>query len=214
MSTLRDSRYEATFSLPRTPTEVWAALQLEQDGQPLWLTPFPNLQPDRPTAEIVETQPMQRIVADKVSEPCKGTRISVSLEPESGGTRITLAQAGFPDYLQDMLDVIQLGGDQIVADLALYLDRGVVLCRHALPWAFCGLVTRDVATGLEISAVLPGGFGERIGLEPGDRLLTLGGAPLFTRQCLNTLMRVLQSGTEVEASWVRERNLMRATATL
>ena len=107
-----------------------------------------------------------------------------------------------------------MGGDQIATDLFLFLSRGVTLNRHSMPWAFSGLMVQESVAGLEVTVRVPGSFAERAAIMPGDVLLTLGGAPVFSQESLQTLLRVLESGSEVECSWLRGERVMSATATL
>ena len=127
----------------------------------------------------------------------------MTLESVDNGTRILVVQSGFPAWVKESLESFSIGGDQIIADLILFLERGVEISRHSMPWAFIGCTAREVATGLEVTAVMPGFSAERIGLVCGDLLMTLGGAPVFTQLCLQAICRVLRPGEEIHATWVR-----------
>ena len=105
-------------------------------------------------------------------------------------------------------------GNQIIADLVLFLERGIVISRHSMPWAFAGLTTQETGTGLEVASVMPGTFAEKVGLKPGDLLMTLGGAPVFTQLCLQAMMRVFKSGDKLTAQWVRGREMHNGEAIL
>lgn len=127
---------------------------------------------------------------------------------------MTVVQSGFPAWARASLESFTIGGNQIIADLLLYLDRGVLVARHSMPWAFAGFSAKEVGTGLEITAAFPGCFAEKAGLQEGDLLLTLNGAPVFTHEGLQGMLRVLEQGREIEATWVRGRELQRGTAPL
>ena len=208
-----EDRFEAEFLIKASRAEVWEALERTEDGTPLWLTAFPNMS-DGPVAEVIERDAPHRVLARKIAEPCRDTEISVVVEDADNGARVRVVQSGFPAFVQQALESFTYGGNQIVADLALYLERGVVLCRHALPWAFPGITTREVASGLEITGVMPGSYGERLGIEPDDLLLTLGGAPVFDHAGLQSLMRVFPAGSPLGAEWVRGAERLSATAVL
>jgi hypothetical protein len=208
-----EDRYEAEFLIRASQGDIWGALERTEQGQPLWLTAFPNLG-DGPTGELLEMEAPHRVRVRKVSEPCRDTEIAVVVEAEDNGCRVRVVQSGFPAFVKQALDMFTYGGDQIVADLALYLERGVVRCRHAMPWAFSGLVTRGAPSGLEVATVMPGSYAERVGLAPGDLLLTLGAAPVFDHAGLQTLMRVFPAGTSLRAEWVRGREECSGTAAL
>jgi S1-C subfamily serine protease len=125
-----------------------------------------------------------------------------------------VVQSGFPAWVKQALEDFTLGWEEIVADLAVYLKHGVRAGRHMASWASSGLVTKTVQGGLKVVAVAPGSFGERAGMQRGDLLITLGGAPMLNRLQHSTMMRACREGDEVEAVWARGRELMRATAIL
>jgi hypothetical protein len=146
--------------------------------------------------------------------PCEGTEIVVTMEHEPTGTKVTVVQSGFDlDFFAAHLDLLAVGWSHIVADVALFLERGVRGGRHERPWAMLGCTFRTAAAGLEVDDVW-GGFAERAGLAPGDVLLTVAGAPLVEPRELATVMRVFSTGDDLEATWARGDELQRATAAL
>jgi len=207
-------RYEATFVTERTPEEVWASLGVEGNGQPAWLTAWPRMPGFETTGEVIASETGRHLRVHKHSEPCKDSEIGITLRAVDGGTHILVEQSNLPEWVASAVDVFVRGGDQITADFVLYIERGVQISRHSLPWAFSGILAEDAPLGLAVTGIVPGCFGERAGLEKGDILLTLGGAPLFTRNCLETAMRLLSSGTEIECSWVRGSDILEARAEL
>lgn len=214
MGKFTDDRFEAEFVVDQTREEVWNQLEKTNEREPAWLSAFPRF-PDSPTTgEIIEKEAPHRIRAHKHSEPCKGTEIAITLESVNNGTRVLVVQSGFPAWVKDSLESFTIGGNQIIADLVLFVERGVEGSRHGMPWAFPGLTTKEVGTGLEIDTVMPGCFAEKAGLQPGDLLMTLNGAPVFTQLCLQAMMRVFKSGDQVDATWVRGRELQRGSGVL
>ena len=63
-----------------------------------------------------------------------------------------------------------------------------------------------------ITDVAQGGFGERAGLQKGDLLLTLRGIRVHDTQQLWTILALTEQGSTEEATWARDRELMRAKA--
>ncbi len=204
-----DDRYEAEFVLEQPVEQVWGSLAKQKKSDASWGLPGWGT-----TGSVIEVEAGVRLRVTKDTEPCKDTEIAVSLESVANGTKVLVVQSGFPVWVKSSLESFTIGGDQIIADLLLYLDRGVVLSRHSMPWAFAGFSAREVGAGLEITAAFPGSYAENVGLAPGDLLLTLGGAPVFTHLGLQAVLRVLQQGQETEATWVRGREMQRATASL
>lgn len=96
------------------------------------------------------------------------------MRPEQAGTgtRVTVVQSGFGPWLDRLRDTFETHWRQIVADLRLFLERGLTVPGTA--WgASLGADTRHTPTGLELTAVTPGGFADGAGMLPGDLLLTL-----------------------------------------
>lgn len=209
-----EDRFEAEFIIEQPLQAVWQSLEIKNDTEAAWLSAWPRMGDDKRTGEVVEVAAPHRVRVHKSSEPCKGSEIAITLESVDNGTRVMVVQSGFPAWVKLSLESFTIGGNQIVADLALFLQRGVVISRHSMPWAFAGFTTNVVDTGVEIASVMPGGYAERVGLEAGDLLMTLGGTPVFTQQCVQTMLRVFKAGQDLDASWVRDRELQQGSSLL
>ncbi len=209
-----EDRFEAEFVVNQSQEEVWDSLQKKGEVEAAWLSAWPRMPGFETTGEILEVEAPKSIRVLKVAEPCKGSEIAISLESVENGTKVLVVQSGFPAWVKESLESFEIGGNQIIADLILFLEHGVVISRHSMPWAFSGFTASEVDTGLEIRAVVPGFYAEKSGLQPGDLLMTLGGAPVFTQLCLQAMMRVFKQGDEIEATWVRNNELQRGTGAL
>ncbi len=209
-----DDRFEAEFEVDQSIEAVWEKLQQEGEHEARWLSAWPRFPGVEVTGEIVESIPPNSIRANKTSEPCKNSEIAISLESIDTGTRVLVVQSGFPAWVKESLESFVYGGNQIVADLILFIERGVVISRHNMNWAFPGLTCREVPTGLEVTNVLPGTFADKAGLKPNDLLMTLNGAPVFSNNELQALLRLLKNGDEVTAQWVSGSRLETGTANL
>lgn len=213
-----EDRFETTFAVQVPVEQVWRSIEdrrpeaatgsAEEDAKRWWLPGF------EASAVELEVEPGRRLRVRKDTQPCEGTEVVVTLEATDTGTRVTVVQSGFGAWFEAALDSLEIGWSQIVADLVLYLERGIIAARHLLPWAGFGCSVREVTTGLEVVDIYPGGFAEQAGLEAGDLLLTIGNAPVFTLRDFQSLMRVFRSGEKVEATWVRDRSRLSASAVL
>ncbi len=200
-------RFETTFSIAASPDVVWKRLD-QQDGEGHWLLPaFEAL------GEEIDVEAGSRLHVRKVTEPCAGSEIVIVLEHEASGTKVTVSQSGFPAWFAFATDAFAIGWRHIVADLALYLDRGVRGDRHARTWAMLGCSLLETTVGLEVIETMPGTLADKIGLVAGDVLLTVGGAPIVTRAELETMMRI-SGGEEVEVEWAHGDKKLAATGTL
>ncbi|HIG41411.1 MAG: hypothetical protein ABGY96_02710 [bacterium] len=214
MGEFRDNGYFAEFEIDQPVKKVWQMLQLRNDRQPAWLTAWPCLPGFQTTGEITNMEAESLITVHKHSEPCMDSEISVALVPAGNGTQVTVRQYKLPEWVKTAVPLFVLGGDQITADFILFLETGVEVSRHSMPWAFSGFTADECGSGLILTGVMPGLFGERLGLQSGDRLVTFGSAPVFTQWCVQALLRVLKSGDEVESTWIRDGKLLKGTATL
>ncbi len=208
MGTHVDGAYVAEFDVARPINEVWQVLAAKPGEDPAWMNCWPSMEDQAARGEVLEVRDERHLRLRKLTEPCADTLIEISLAECDAGTRVTVRQSELPDWALHSIDTFVLGGDQIAADLALLLDRGVQICRHGMPWSFAGLLAREVASGLEITMVLPGTWAQRVGLKSGDLLLTMGETPVFTLLCLQAMQRVNKTGDSVAATWVRDESVL------
>jgi hypothetical protein len=202
--------FETTFVVELAPAEVWEALTrrtVVADGKQHYVLPgFPSLVPlEVPGARCtpLEEKPERLLRVRKDHQPCEGTEIAVRLEQTGTGTRVTVVQSGFGAFLEILgRDTVFAHGHQIVNDLRLYIERGVTVAGTA--WGpFLGANPKQTPIGLEIESVQPASFAERVGLQPGDLLLTLRGVRIHDLQQLWTVLTLTDAAAPSEASWLR-----------
>jgi hypothetical protein len=206
-------RFEATFVVDVEKSEVWDALVREDRTEPggpqrLWLPAFPN-----GTAEVLEQRPEQLLRARKDQFPCEGTEIAIELESTETGTRVTVVQSGFGAAFEAMLNFLELGWAQIVADLIVFCGRGVVAGRHELPWRDLGFAVRPVPGGVEVAgAPAAESFGEKLSLQEGGLILVISSTPVSDLKEFTAIARALPIGSKVDAAWLRGRERMSGSA--
>jgi predicted metalloprotease with PDZ domain len=154
----------------------------------------------------------------KDEQPCAGTEIAVRLEHAGSGTRVTVVQSGFGPWLPDVIEMFGMVWNMIVADLKLYIERGITLKTHLFsepqPTANLGCSLEDNLTGLVVVTVNDDGFAARAGIQQGDLLVNLNGVRLLNGMQLLDLMRMCKAGDELNAVWARGRERMEATAAI
>lgn len=147
-----------------------------------------------------------------------GTReMRVEFAPTTGGTRITITHSGGPETPEGecALRATVHGSGESMADLQLYLRTGVPFRRHHHGLQCdLGLSLREVPAGLEVRAVQPGAFGERVGLMPGDLLVELDGASLYGFAEIAFFTKLRRAGDKARARWIREGALHEGEAEL
>ena len=210
--------FRKRFSVEVAPEEVWPALARKTDdhgqsasdsppGTQVWLPGWEM------TGEVLEVEPGRRLLLRKDAQPCKGTEILVELEHEGSGTVVTVVKSGFGAFFEAALKYLSIGADCIFADLALYLETGVLGHRHMNAWAVgLGADTQGTPGGLVVTRVQAGGFAERAGLQPGDRLLELAGASLTCTRDLTIALGTQRGVKETSLAWVRGREKHRSSA--
>jgi hypothetical protein len=197
--------FEATFVVQAPTQAVWDRLS-DREGD-LWRLPaFEGL------GEAMHVEPGQQLHVRKVTQPCAGTEIVIRLEHEGTGTKGTVVQSGFGAMWTFAADALEVGWRHILADLALYLERGVHGARHMRRWGNFGCVFTDTDFGLEVASTMGDSLAQRVGLAPGDILLAVAGAPVVTRAELESLLRVLPSGETVAVEWIRGDQKLEAKA--
>ena len=206
--------YRRSIQLAADPTSVWRAFT-DPAGLAAWhghaevfearsggRIRFRN--PGWPDVEGVVEQliPERRIRWRVLSDD---SQISESFSPRDGGTlvRIVHRPARGDERWAEQLPAIKLGWDESIADLALYLEHGVVMPRHMAEREHFGATTRDTTAGIVVVEVDSDGLAKRAGLKPGDLLLRVGRAPLFDRTDLLVLLREHPPGTAWEITYAR-----------
>lgn len=223
-------KYERTFVLTVPPERAWRAFTEPRELEAWWASEVHEFDArpggrlrvkvmDLPEYEgrVEEAEPGRRLRWTEGAGLLPGpTEVTVTFESVPEGTRVTVVQAGFGeggDWL-GQLESHSLGWNQCIADLQLHLRSGVRFSRMFTWKTSLGAATQDTPAGLEVLRVLPGTYAERVGLAPGDILLQLGSAPIFSRSDRWLIEREHAPGEELEAVFVRGQELHRAVASL
>jgi uncharacterized protein YndB with AHSA1/START domain len=222
--------FEATFVVDLALEDVWKAITVpspaaspraphtgaEAGPMRYLIAGFPAFGADHAPGTLateLEVDPGRLLRVNKDEEPCAGTEIAIVLENADNGTRVTVVQSGFGPWLASVRDTFEAHWQQIVHDLQLFIERGIRV--PGTVWgADLGAMSKQQPLGLEITAVTPGAYAERLGLETGDLLLTLRNIRVHDTQQLWTILALSAPGDETEASWARDREVRSGSATL
>jgi hypothetical protein len=213
----RDDGFEATFVVGTPRAAAWKLLADAAPASPALPAPEPGqwwLPAWEGAADELEVVPEQLLRVRKATFPCEGTEIVVTMQDEGTGTRITIVQNGFGPDLDARRAWLEAGWWAIRADLFLYFDRGVPAGRHLRPWASIGCEVVESPAGLVAGEVSPGQCADQAGVQPGDLLLSVAGAPVVVVRELAVLVRALRSGTEVTLQYLRADQVRTATGVL
>jgi hypothetical protein len=144
--------------------------------------------------------------------------ITVVFEDSDSGTRITITRAGFgtdAGRWEVFGQSNTLGWEEAITDLMAYVHTGVRAPRHA-PDLRASIAAWPIRRdwGVELAEVKPGGFSQQAGLQAGDLLLKLDRAGIYQISDIWTFTRARSAGEEIEATYVRERELRTGRAVL
>jgi uncharacterized protein YndB with AHSA1/START domain len=220
--------YERTFSVSVGIERAWHAMTDPAEASS-WMGTTITLTEDgfenSPPIDI-DVAPPKILEADaprmlRYEEPPGGNKrsttvVTILFEEESSGTRITFTRAGFgDDETFGLFEAMAHGTDETLSDFILYLETGVAFPRHFTERSYPGIDEAiEIDAGLSIAGVAAATFASRLGLQDGDILVELGGAPVFGRRELFFFAREHAVGEEADAAWIRDGVLMRGRATL
>jgi hypothetical protein len=209
---MKEIQTESTFTVDATPAEAWKALEelrARAGGAGEWW--LPGFECRGAEFDIVD---QRQLTVRKLDPPCEDTLIAITFEHVDTGSRIRVVQSGFDErFVAAAGDSFWTHAQHIFADMHLFFELGVIAKRAWAPWSPLGARVSPEPFGLRVVTVRPGTWAERVGLETGDILLTVSGAPLYTAQELGIVERIVRSGDEVVASWARGGDRREATAT-
>ena len=193
----------------------WEARPFEIDpvpgGRVHW--ELPGLVCDGRVEEVV---PEQLLRHTEGTGPHHESEVTVTFEPVPEGTRIHVLHTGHGEGEDGecMAEAVTLGWTQALADLVVWLEHGVPAERFVRRNNMPGMALRETPGGLVVHAVDTEGLGESAGLAPGDLLLSVCGAAVFTHSDLWVITREHAPGTRLPIEYVRDGKRCEATGTL
>ena len=221
---------EKSFVVGVSPQRAWEAFT-DPEQRRCWDAPIYEIDP-QPGGEVHWEIPPWPAVDGEVVEAdaphrlrqtegagmlAATTEITVTFESVDGGTRITITHAGFGDGPEwgDAFASHSLGWSEAIFDLVLYLMQGVVAKRFSTPWrTTLGLALDETAAGLRVIGVQPGGYGEEVGMQPGDVVVRIAGVPIYARSDLWCVQYAHAAGTELAAEFARGSTVLQGRGRL
>jgi hypothetical protein len=213
----RDDGFEATFVVTTPRAEAWKRLRDARPAQDRLTEPGPDqwwIPGVEGAGDELEVVPEELLRVRKATFPCEGSEIVITMEDAETGTRITFVQHGFGPDFPARRPWLESGWWAIRADLHVYFERGVAVGRHLHWWSSIGCDVAETPGGLTVTGLGEGGATSQAGVQAGDLLLTVAGAPVVTVRELSILLRAVRTGTKTEFSYLRDRAVLTGSGTL
>lgn len=207
-----ETRWKRSFEIAVPMDVVWQAFTDPEYRSRLTSGP-PGAQEHRPQGEavqkVLEIEPHKLIRWSQEGALPDRAEFTVTFESTDGGSRVTVTRSGFGEG--ELAEIFgrsnQLGWEHGFQDMVLALETGFISHRH---WAGAGrsgmgMVYAETDSGIEVRRVADGSFASEAGLEPGDRIVRIGGAAIYARSEMWLLNALFDPGTRLEVEYVRGR---------
>lgn len=210
-------KWEKTFEIAVPVERVWEAVTNREQLLVL-LSPPPEKQAELDYEpgdgmEVLEAVPLKKLrwSHERPGAPEKA-EFTIAFESRETGSAITVTRFGFGEGEDaDIFSVSNgLGWEHGIRDLILYLETGQMVKRHydGCSLSCFGMSYVERPSGLEVRRVGEHGAAREAGLAPGDRIVRIGGAPIYTRSDAWLTNSIHPAGAEIAIEFIRGRELM------
>jgi uncharacterized protein YndB with AHSA1/START domain len=209
------AKYERTFVVAVPVAKAWAAFADQQEREAWMGTPPTEL--ERGEIKVGDVEPHRRLSWSQSQSGLDGWyQTTVTFEEVSSGTRITIVRSGFGESedWRHYAENTTRGWDEMIADLILYLETGVRGERHFSFRSGLGATMLQSGPGVRITHVVPGGFAAEAGMQSGDLLLRLNGAPVLKGSDVGFVGSEHAPGEVIEAEYARGGEVLRGRGPL
>jgi hypothetical protein len=216
-------KWQKVFEVSVPVERLWQAFRDEREfGRLLrWPDATPEQAADGARHKVIEAEPLRHLRferADKGPLPEQRAEFTIVLESTQAGSRFTVTRYGFGEgEIGDAFaDANFLGFCHGFADLVFYLETGKAARRHHVgcSQSSTAMVFRERDWGVEVLEVAHGGFAEQAGLARGDRILRIGGVPIYTRNDVWGLTAEHVPETLLSVEYVRGRERLHGAGRL
>jgi hypothetical protein len=198
------TEFRGTYEVRAPIEKVWAAFTESEGQELLWA--------NAATGQAIEfTEREEHRLVRWVNESSQSPdRHEFTIRFESIGNHVVihLLRVGFGegDAAEVFGEAHGRGWDNTMTDLVAWLETGVPVQRHIrFGGRSCtGIAYVESETGVIVCDLVPGGFGDQAGLQRGDLIVSVGGAPIFGRGDLWLLTTVLEPGSIQAVEYVRD----------
>jgi hypothetical protein len=198
------AKYERTFVVGVAVARAWQAF-VDPTEREAWMGTRPA-ELESSEMKIGGVEPNRRLSWSESPSGLDGWfETTVTFEEVASGTRITIVRSGFGDSeaWRHFAENTEQGGDEVIADLILYLETGVRASRHFPFRSGLGATMLESGPGVRITYVVPGGFAAEAGMQSDDLLMRLNSVPVVRLSDVAFFGREHAPGEEVEVEYAR-----------
>jgi hypothetical protein len=205
-----NSKWQRTFEV-RVPVErLWQSLRDNNEyGRILaWPDTTPEQAANPQKKRVIEAEPMKLVKFEQRGDGfADRAEFTIVMESTETGSRFTFTRCGFGDG--DAADVFGesnfLGYCHGLCDLIFYLETGQAALRHYKDCAqsCTGMIYKEYDWGVKVLDIVEKSFASEVGLVHGDRIVRIGGVPVYTRNDIWGLVTEHGPGTELTVDYVR-----------
>jgi uncharacterized protein YndB with AHSA1/START domain len=144
------------------------------------------------------------------------TEIEIELAAKPEGAHLTVTHSGFGDggRWTGAYDTHALGWANHLSNLHLYLETGIAMARKITWKADFGAAFASTPAAPVMLGAAPGSCADQAGLRPGDLLITMAGAPVFTLSDVWLIVREHDANTGLDVTYVRDGEVRTGTGIL
>lgn len=208
-------KWERTFEFSAPVDRVWAAFT--DPDAPFRVMDPENAYQSRGAIKVDFTQiDSNQQLAWTETEGEYTWEMSVTFTEVETKTRITIVRSGFgdDDWSERGLGRL-LGWEDVLADLEVFFRTGERLNRlYARRWGRLGLHVVEGDGGLRVMSAAPGSPSGNAGLEVGDVIVRIAGAPTVHMSDLWLLESALEEGADVDVEFVRGTTVQTSRMTI
>ena len=215
-------KWEKVFEVSVPVERLWQAFRDDREFGGLLRWPDASVEQaaDPARHEVIAAEPLRQLRFERADKgkPDQRAEFTIVLESTETGSRFTVTRHGFGEgeIADAFADANFLGFCHGLADLVFYLETGKAARRHSVgsSQSSTAMVFRERDWGVEVLEVTPGGFADQAGLARGDRILRIGGVPIYTRNDVWGLTTEHAPETPLGVEYVRERERRSGTGRL
>jgi uncharacterized protein YndB with AHSA1/START domain len=206
-------KFERTYDVNAPVERLWRVFKDDKLYGRIfaWPNATPEQEADTSRNVVIESEPMKRLKWGPGSDSHLPDPAEFTIDFESTAARcrftVTRESFGEGELADAFAESHWLGWSHGFCNIIFYLETGQFPLKRASggddAQSSTGMIYKERDWGIEELEVTPGTFAEAAGLARGDRIVRIGGLPIFTRNDIWGFLTEHSAGTEVVVDYVR-----------